>query len=262
MELGSIIILLCVLLILVIIIICAICLHFNYRKKNYVINEQLSRVVPPLSSSSPLIIESNEFINNNKTNLQPQESEENDSVKQIIDLLHKSKIKLIAFDFDCTILSIHTFGQWTDSPEELAEYVRPYFKQLIIGLLKSSYNFNICLVSYSPQEELIRKVLEISLKLKPTEIINKIIVKGNTKEFVEKNGYSSCSNGKELHLKYCCDLLANKNIKNKNIFLFDDDFKNVKLAINSGHSAFQVTNTVQLIDILNFLKKNYKSEEV
>ena len=109
MELGSIIILLCVLLILVIIIICAICLHFNYRKKNYVINEQLSRVVPPLSSSSPLITESNEFINNNKTNLQPQESEENDLVKQIIDLLHKSKIKLIAFDFDCTILSIHTF---------------------------------------------------------------------------------------------------------------------------------------------------------
>ena len=105
-------------------------------------------------------------------------------------------------------------------------------------------------------------MLEISLKLKQSEIINKIIIKGNTKEFVEKNGYSSLSNGKELHLKYCCDLLANKNIKNKNIFLFDDDFKNVKLAIDSGHSAFHVTNTVQLIDILNFLKKNYKSEDV
>ena len=37
--------------------------------------------------------------------------------------------------------------------------------------------------------------------------------------------------------------------------MFDDDIKNVKLAIDSGHSAFQVTNSVQLIDVLNFLKK-------
>ena len=183
MELDLIIIFLCVSLILIIIAICAIC--FNYKKKKNVIIEQISRVIPPLSSSSPLFIESNEFINNNNNNNndsnQPQESEENDYVKQIIDLLHILKMKLIAFDFDCTILSIHTFGQWTDSPEELAEYVRPYFKQLIRGLLKSNYNFNICLVSYSPQEELIRKVLEISLELKQTEII-KVIQKNLLKK--------------------------------------------------------------------------------
>jgi hypothetical protein len=84
-------------------------------------------------------------------------------VNQIIDSFRRAKLKLIAFDFDCTIVSVHTGGQWTDTAEKLAEFVRPCFKELLAVLLKCT-DFFVCVVTYSPQEELIREVLRISLK--------------------------------------------------------------------------------------------------
>jgi len=87
---------------------------------------------------------------------------QNTEVNQIIDLLRKIKIKLIAFDFDNTLVNIHTHGHWRGSAEKLAKHVRPFFLQLIAELLKCSDIF-FCIVSYSPQEELIREVLKISL---------------------------------------------------------------------------------------------------
>ena len=91
--------------------------------------------------------------NNNKDSLS----------KQIIDLFKKAKLKLIAFDFDETLISVHTGGVWTDSAENLAKHIRPCFKELLLELLKSN-DFYVCVVSYSPQEDLIRRVLEISIK--------------------------------------------------------------------------------------------------
>lgn len=84
-------------------------------------------------------------------------------VNQVIDSLRRSKVKLVAFDFDCTIVSVHTGGQWMDSAEKLADFVRPCFRELLSVLLKLN-DFYVCVVTYSPQEELIREVLRISLK--------------------------------------------------------------------------------------------------
>lgn len=84
-------------------------------------------------------------------------------VYKIIELINSLNLKLIAFDFDCTIVTIHTGGQWMDSPEKLAEFVRPCFRELIPALLKC-HNLFVCVVTYSPQEELIRDVLRISMK--------------------------------------------------------------------------------------------------
>ena len=44
-----------------------------------------------------------------------------------------------------------------------------------------------------------------------------------------------------------------------NILLLDDDVQNLKLANDYGHYAFQVNNSVQLVDILNFLKTDVKT---
>jgi hypothetical protein len=84
-------------------------------------------------------------------------------VTQVVDLIRRLNIRLVAFDFDYTIVSIHTGGQWLDSAEKLAEFVRPYFRKLIPALLKCPDLF-VCVVTYSPQEELIREVLRISLE--------------------------------------------------------------------------------------------------
>ena len=84
-------------------------------------------------------------------------------VTQILESLRQNRIKLIAFDFDCTIVNIHTGGQWCDSAEKLAEFVRPCFRELLPALLKCP-EFFVCVVTYSPQEDLIREVLRITMK--------------------------------------------------------------------------------------------------
>lgn len=80
----------------------------------------------------------------------------------IVKLLKRSRIKLVAFDFDQTIISIHTGGFWRDSAEKLAEFVRPCFKYLMPELLKCE-NIFVAVVTFSPQEELIREVLRLSM---------------------------------------------------------------------------------------------------
>ena len=84
-------------------------------------------------------------------------------VSQIIDLLRKLKIKVIAFDFDQTIVNVHTHGQWRDSAGKLAKFVRLYLRELIVELAKCT-DISTCIVTYSSQTELIREVLRISLQ--------------------------------------------------------------------------------------------------
>lgn len=101
---------------------------------------------------------------------QPQQQQQSASTKsngnltaKIIESLRRNNVKIIAFDFDCTIVNIHTGGQWCDSAEKLSEFVRPCFKELIPALLKCP-DFFVCVATYSPQEDLIREVLKITMK--------------------------------------------------------------------------------------------------
>ena len=71
---------------------------------------------------------------------------------KIIESLRRNNLKVIAFDFDCTIVSIHTGGTWFDSAEKLAEFV-----------LKCP-DFFVCVATYSPQEDLIREVLRLTMR--------------------------------------------------------------------------------------------------
>ena len=83
---------------------------------------------------------------------------------ELANFIRQSNLKLIAFDFDQTIVSVHTSGFWRDSAERLAEYVRPAFQYLIPELLKND-NLCIAIVTYSPQLDLIKDVLRLSMKL-------------------------------------------------------------------------------------------------
>jgi hypothetical protein len=82
---------------------------------------------------------------------------------QIVDVIRRLNIRVVAFDFDCTIVTIHTGGQWLDSPEKLVEFVRPCFRELLPCLLKCD-DLYVCVVTYSPQEKLIREVLRILIE--------------------------------------------------------------------------------------------------
>ncbi len=93
----------------------------------------------------------------------PQRFEEADMglARRVINTLVDKGVKVLALDFDKTIVSIHTCGFWQKGTPKLAEYVRPCFKALIsAGLEKKLF---VCIVTYSRQPALIRDVLKLVL---------------------------------------------------------------------------------------------------
>lgn len=106
-----------------------------------------------------------------------------------------------------------------------------------------------------------------SSRLFRNELVSKIVIKGNTKEFLERNGAELCyANGKQVHIDYCRGFFHQVNggggaalIDDSHVLLIDDDVHNVRLARNNGHHAFQVDNNMKLVDLYNFLKDRVES---
>lgn len=65
------------------------------------------------------------------------------------DKLAQAGIQLIAVDFDLTLVSTHTGGVWSKTPELLAQRVRPCMKQLILTALNTG--IHVAIVTFSPQ---------------------------------------------------------------------------------------------------------------
>jgi hypothetical protein len=87
--------------------------------------------------------------------------------RNIVSRLQRKNIKLIAIDFDKTLVSIHTSGCYQGTMENLIEHIRPTFLYLIQEILDSSaygQTLHLCIVSFSSQEQLIRKLLQLVFK--------------------------------------------------------------------------------------------------
>lgn len=179
-------------------------------------------------------------------------------VANIVKRINTLKLKVIAFDFDQTIVSVHTGGTWPDSAEKLAEFVRPCFRYLLPELLKCE-NLFVCVVTFSSQEELIREVLRLALPSVSAYQLSKVVIKGNTKEFIDRYGFDNCfSNGKELHIATCKLIfeakMRNMKIQAEDVLLIDDDPDNIHIAQQSGHLAFLVGKNVSLLELCGFLE--------
>lgn len=181
-------------------------------------------------------------------------------VANIVKRINALKLKVIAFDFDQTIVSVHTGGTWPDSADKLAEFVRPCFRHLLPELLKCE-NLFVCVVTFSSQEELIREVLRLALPTVTPYQLSKVVIKGNTKEFIDKYGFDNCfSHGKELHIATCKLIfeakMRNMKIQPEDVLLIDDDPDNIHIAMQSGHLAFLVGKNVSLIELCGYLEAN------
>lgn len=82
--------------------------------------------------------------------------------KNIVATLLGKGIKVLALDFDKTIVSVHTAGFWKGGTPKLAEHVRPCFKALIQNTLDNC-KLHLCIVTYSMQPALIQDVLKFVL---------------------------------------------------------------------------------------------------
>lgn len=81
--------------------------------------------------------------------------------RDAVQLLVQKGIRLLALDFDKTIISVHTSGFWRGAASELIEHVRPCFKLLMKAALE--IKCEVCVVTYSMQPDLIKDLLRLVL---------------------------------------------------------------------------------------------------
>lgn len=75
--------------------------------------------------------------------------------------IQQDGIQLVAFDFDKSILDLHTAGHWDKPATELVPHVRPDMKCLIRNCLER--NIHVAVATFSTQKELIAAVLQEAL---------------------------------------------------------------------------------------------------
>ena len=95
-------------------------------------------------------------------------AEQRTKAREIVVALQRKNIKLVAIDFDNTFLSIHTSGFYQGTVDNLLEYVRITFYYFIQEILDSpafGQTLHLCIVSFSSQEQLIRKLLQLAFKV-------------------------------------------------------------------------------------------------
>lgn len=69
-------------------------------------------------------------------------------------------IKMVALDFDMTLVCIHTNGKWSRSASELSQHIRPVFRSLVPALLSS--DIVVSIVTFSPQVDLVERVINLA----------------------------------------------------------------------------------------------------
>ena len=82
--------------------------------------------------------------------------------KSVISTLREKGIKLLALDFDKTIIDIHTGGAWRGPSTKLFDHVRPCMKALLEAALVHQ-GLEVCIVTYSTQPGMIEDVLRGTL---------------------------------------------------------------------------------------------------
>lgn len=95
-------------------------------------------------------------------NSNSESGEKMDKYSSMVQKLLSLSIKLVAVDFDKTIINIHTRGSWQFTSKSLVSRVRPSFKQFFKAVLNTS-GLHVAVVTHSPQVPLIREVLEQAL---------------------------------------------------------------------------------------------------
>lgn len=102
----------------------------------------------------------------------------------LVDRLIHDGIKMVAVDFDLTLVSVHTNGSWMFTARPLASRIRPGFPEFLREVLRRG--LWLAVVTFSPQVELVRDVLRTVLSEKDME---RICIRGNTSDW---KPYPSC----------------------------------------------------------------------
>ena len=155
-----------------------------------------------------------------------------DIVKSL-DVLEASGINFLALDFDLTVLSIHTGGNWQGTAEELLPLVRPVFLDLVAEALKRG--MCVAIVTFSPQVCVVREVVRLCWP----RHCDSMPIRGGDRTWSYEGAGSKA--GKQGHMASAVEeLLAqdpNREITRASTLLVDDDANNVNTALKEGVRA-------------------------
>lgn len=142
-------------------------------------------------------------------------------------------VKLLALDFDQTIVDVHTGGTWKNDANSLSQHLRPEMVCLIQQSLENGIYFAV--TSFSQQVDLIREVVmdgvvaQAKLKDHPTTIS------------IQGGSNYSDPKGKRLQLANAISEIKKQHrhsgIKAKKTLLIDDDKNNILLARRDGYQS-------------------------
>lgn len=174
---------------------------------------------------------------------------------EVVERLVELNINFLAIDFDQTMIDIHTGGRWKESASELAGHVRPLFLRLIP--LATAANVRVAVVTFSPQTDRIREVLEGAF---PVGVAELMPIRGNDRTWrYEGNGMRT---GKTEHVASAAEELAARprlgvtDVGRNTTLLIDDDPKNIKKSLEDGTRAVWMNpkNPDRLLDDILKLK--------
>lgn len=177
--------------------------------------------------------------------------EEEGRAKAWVKQLAQNGVRLLCFDFDLTLITMHTGGKWWGSASTLARAVRPLFKAIIPEA--KAQGIEVCVVTKSQQSLLVSKVLQIAV---PCDLSG-LVVRGGMRGLFKEDGEPVAmplvggARGKQAHIESVLQWHRESGcgvLQNHEVMLVDDDFVNVDEALGAGMRAllFSIENPLHL----------------
>lgn len=150
--------------------------------------------------------------------------------------MSKKGVRLLALDWDLTVISLHTNSQWFGPATELAKFIRKPFRKLINAAIKISLPVAVC--TFSEQTDLICLTLKCAFpKAPPIPVFGNGGDSWKCCDGMMNSFYRAgwCRQGKLPHV---CAAAADVDeqfpaklpMSTNEVVLVDDDMNNVKIA--------------------------------
>ncbi len=113
-------------------------------------------------------------------------------------------VRLLALDFDKTLVNLHTEGAWGEGSADLRPHLRPLFRSLIPAVQQQGIFVSV--VTFSGQTDLIRECL--AYVAGSAENAASIIIRGEDSSWERASvahGEERYGLGKQQHMRSCCE---------------------------------------------------------
>eukprot|EP00512_Aurantiochytrium_limacinum_P009691 CAMPEP_0171549722 /NCGR_PEP_ID=MMETSP0960-20121227/6609_1 /TAXON_ID=87120 /ORGANISM="Aurantiochytrium limacinum, Strain ATCCMYA-1381" /LENGTH=836 /DNA_ID=CAMNT_0012098463 /DNA_START=846 /DNA_END=3354 /DNA_ORIENTATION=+ len=168
----------------------------------------------------------------------------------VVNALEQAGVRMLALDFDNTLIATHTKGQFRGSVKDLK--IRPIFRSIVPAVLEAGIAISI--VTFSPQVQIVKQLLSDTfptVKLGSNTFVcgalpNAVLASCNLSFSDAENKqspmcYSPRQVGKRPHIRMVCDEHAWANkcdaIGLDQVLLVDDDKNNIDTAKRAGIKA-------------------------